>query len=165
MSMLISGTAAKGGNQRTKGKNVCVFLNLHILNIYRIMHELSWITTFGWRVMRFANDCHKWRSHESKSLTNRITSDPKIVIHSNKCIILFLACHFMSWTHNSTQNNYWLLILPLSLRTVFSDLVLQRPQLICDVTRMWGTLKFNLYGLCPWCMHITWWYQQLCYSL
>ena len=40
-----------------------------------------------------------WR-HGWKSLVNRITSDPKIVIHGNECIILFLTRYFMSLTHN-----------------------------------------------------------------
>ena len=93
---------------------------------------------FGSRVRWFANDFHEWRSHEWKSLANRLTSDevtsenhwqnrltsdPNIVIHGNECIILFLTCYFMSWTHNSAKNNYRLLISPLWLRTAFSDLV------------------------------------------
>ena len=45
--------------------------------IYRLMHELLWITIFGSRVRWFANDLHEWRSHMWKSLANRITSDPK----------------------------------------------------------------------------------------
>ena len=108
------------------------------------MHELPWITIFGSRVRRFANDFHEWRSHEWKSLANPLTSDtkivrhewkslanpltsdPKIVIHGKECIILFLARYFMFWTHNSAKNNYWSLIWPLSPRTAFSDLVLWR---------------------------------------
>ena len=31
------------------------------------------------------------------------TSDPKIVIHGNECIILFLTRYFMSWTHNPAK--------------------------------------------------------------
>ena len=62
--------------------------------IYRIMHELPWVTIFGSLMMRFANR-HSW-----KSLANCITSDPTIV--SNSCTILFL----MSWTHNSAKNKY-----------------------------------------------------------
>ena len=57
---------------------------------------------------------------------NRFTSDPKIVIHGNECIILFLTRYFMSWTLNSAKNNYRSLISPLLLRTVFSDLVFWR---------------------------------------
>ena len=112
--------------------------------ILRIMHELPWITILrlrvrqfandfhkwritilGSRLRQFANDFHKWRSHEWKSLANRITSDPEIVIHGNECIILFLTRYFVSWTHNSAKN-YRSLISPLSLRTVFSDLILWR---------------------------------------
>ena len=38
------------------------------------MHELPWITIFVSRVRRFAKAFHEWRSHEWKSLANRITS-------------------------------------------------------------------------------------------
>ena len=63
----------------------------------------------------------------SKSLANRITSDQRVVIHGNKCLILFLTRYFMSWTHNSAKKgNHRLLISPVSLRTVFSDLALWR---------------------------------------
>ena len=55
------------------------------------MHESPWITIFGSRVRRFANNFHEWRSHEWKLLAKRITSDPKIVIHGNECIIIFLT--------------------------------------------------------------------------
>ena len=67
-----------------------------------------------------------WFCHEWKSLANRVTSDPKVVIHGNECIILFLARYFISWTPNSATINYPSLISALSLRTVFSDLVLWR---------------------------------------
>ena len=40
--------------------------------------------------MRFANDFHSWLRHSWKSLANRLTRDPKIVIHSNSCIILYI---------------------------------------------------------------------------
>ena len=101
----------------------CSISSPNTLEIWRIMHSLPWITIFGSRVRRFANDFHEWRSHELKSLTNRLTSDPKIVIHGNECIILFLTRNYMSWTHNSAKNNYRSLISPLSLRTAFSVLV------------------------------------------
>ena len=99
------------------------------------MHELPWITIFGSRVRRFANDFHEGRSHKWKSLANRlnhwqiasrVSHEPKIVIHSNECIILFLTRYFMSWTHYSAKNNYRSLISLLSLRSFFSDLVLWR---------------------------------------
>ena len=41
--------------------------------------------------------------HEWKSLANRITSDPKIIIHGNECIILFLTRYLMSRTLNSAK--------------------------------------------------------------
>ena len=54
------------------------------------MHELLWITIL----------CHEWgdlpKTFTSEEVTsknycaNRITSDPKIVIHGNECIFYFL---------------------------------------------------------------------------
>ena len=113
------------------------------------MHELPWITIFGSRVRRFANDFHEWRSHEWKSLANRLTSDPKIVIHGKLChswkslanrltrdpkivihgnewIILFLTRYFMSWTQFCEKNIHRSLISQLSPRMVVSDLALWR---------------------------------------
>ena len=90
------------------------------------MHELPWITIFRSRVRRFVNDFNEWRSHEWKSLVNRITSDSKIVTHGNECIILFLTRYFMFLTHNFSKNNQRSLISQLSPRTVFSDLALWR---------------------------------------
>ena len=45
----------------------------------KIIHSLPWITIFGPLVMRFANEA------------NRLTRDPKIVIHGNSCIILYVC--------------------------------------------------------------------------
>ena len=75
----------------------------------KIMHELPWITIFGSRVRRFAHE----------SLVNRITSDPKIVIQGNECIILFLTRYCVSLKHNFSKNNHRSLISHLSPRTVF----------------------------------------------
>ena len=75
---------------------------------------------------RYANVFHGWRRHGGKSLANRLTSDPKVVIHSNVFIILFLTRNLMSWTHSSAKINYRSLILPLFPRTVFSYLALWR---------------------------------------
>ena len=44
----------------------------------------------GSLVVRFANDFHSWLYHLWKSLANRLTRDPKIFIHGNSCIILYL---------------------------------------------------------------------------
>ena len=38
---------------------------------------------------RFANNFHSWLHHSWKLLANRLTRDPKVVIHSNSCIILY----------------------------------------------------------------------------
>ena len=89
----------------------------------------AWVTVnndFLSRVRRFGNDFHEWRSHEWKSLTNRLTSDKKIVIHGNECIILFLTCYFMSWTHRSAKNYHWALISPLLPSAAFSGAALWR---------------------------------------
>ena len=97
--------------------------NYHnVCNKYRITFELPWIKFFGSWVCWFAHNFHGWWSHKWKLFAKCITSDPKIVIHGNECIILFFTCYFVSWTCNTTKNNYRSLILPLSLRTVFSDL-------------------------------------------
>ena len=71
------------------------------------------------------------------SLANRFTSDPNIVIHSKKYIILFLTRYLMSWTHNFTEK-YRSLISLLSWRRVWLSIVTS-PHLICDVTRTRGT--------------------------
>ena len=42
--------------------------------------------------MRFANDFHSWLRHEWKLLANRLTRDPKIVIH-----VMRFANDFHSW--------------------------------------------------------------------
>ena len=90
----------------------------------------AWVTVnndfFLSRVGWFANDFHEWRSHEWKSLANHLTSDQKIVIHDNECIILFLTRYFISWTHRSATKKHRSLISPLSLGTFFSDLTLWR---------------------------------------
>ena len=60
------------------------------------MHELPWITIFLSRVRRFGNDFHKWRSHEWKSLPNRLTSDKKSLFTVTNVSFYFLhaiLCH------------------------------------------------------------------------
>ena len=103
----------------------------------------AWVTVnndFLSRVRRFGNDFHEWRSHEWKSLPNRLTSDKKIVIHGNECIILFLTCYFMWWTHKSAKNYHRALISPLLPRAAFFwPSIVTSSQLICDVTRTQNT--------------------------
>ena len=112
------------------------------------MHELPWITILGHRIWRFAHDYHEWRSHKWKSLANHFTSNPKILIRGNECIILFLIHYFVSWIHNSTKNNHRLLISPLSLRTVFSALD-------CDITPidLWRRLLALWRHICRLILH------------
>ena len=105
--------------------------------------DSAWVTVnndFLSRVRRFGNDFHKWRSHEWKLLPNRPTSDKKIVIHGNECIILFLTCYFMSWTHKSAKNYHRALISPLLPRAAFFwPSIMTSPQLICDIMRTRNT--------------------------
>ena len=104
------------------------------------MHELPWITIFGSWVRRFANIFHEWQSHSWKSLGNSFTSDPKIVIQVNECIILFLTCYFMFWTHNSAKKQFSIPDFPIVAKDgLFWLSIVTSPELICDITRMWGT--------------------------
>ena len=104
------------------------------------MRELPLLAISGTRVRRFANNFRKWRSHEWKLLANRFTSDPKIVIHSNEYVILFLTRYCMSSARNSAKNNYRSQISPLSLGTgIFHLWHCDVAQLIGDVTRTWVT--------------------------
>ena len=70
----------------------------------------------------------QWFSRVTKSRVKIIAESlhewQRIVIHGNECVILFLTCYFMSWTHRSTTNYHWVLNSPLLPRAVFSDLAL-----------------------------------------
>ena len=57
---------------------------------------LPWITIFRLLVMRFDNDFHSWLRHLWIYLVNRLTRGPKIVIHGNSCIILYMLNHDLS---------------------------------------------------------------------
>ena len=107
-----------------------------IRKILRIMHELPWTPIFGSRVRRFANNFHEWRSHEWKLLANRITSDPKIVIHGNECIILFLTRYVM---YLNAQLRYKQLSIAdfaiVAKDGLFWLSIVTSLQLICDITR------------------------------
>ena len=59
--------------------------------------DFSEALSFSTRLL--TNGYHEWRSHEWKSLANHITSNPKMVIHGNECVILFLT-RYLSRTHN-----------------------------------------------------------------
>ena len=53
--------------------------------------------------MRFPNHFHSWLRHSWKWLENRLTRDPKIVIHGNSCIILYIQ-HGLPNTVKSPEN-------------------------------------------------------------
>ena len=69
--------------------------------------------------MRFANDFHSWLRHSRKSLANRLTPDPKMVIHGNSCIILYISSDLALGYHSFAPNlQYvspwnWLRIFPV----------------------------------------------------
>ena len=72
------------------------------LNTYMFMQEIKnnvWITVnndFLSRVGRFGNDFHEWRSHEWKSLPNRLTCDKKSLFTVTNVLFYFLhviLCH------------------------------------------------------------------------
>ena len=74
------------------------------------IHSLPWITNFGLLVMRFANDFHSWLRHTWKLLANRLTRDPKIIIHGNWCIILcifIMGIHILVSRHFYIANTPW----------------------------------------------------------
>ena len=106
--------------------------SFHYSTLLQLQNDIknnAWVTVnndFLSQVRRFGNDFHEWRSQEWKSLPNRLTSDKKIVIHGNECIILFLTRYFMSWTHKSAKNYHRALISPLLPRAAFSDRALWR---------------------------------------
>ena len=90
------------------------------------MHELPWITIFGLRVGRFANDFHEWRvtSENHLQIASRVT--PKLLFTVTNLLFYFLHA-IVSWTvHNSAKNNYRSLISPLPLRTGRSLLIWYR---------------------------------------
>ena len=121
MTEMVHWPRASNNNERELGqwqwiKNRCWTLknsSAQDPNSQRIMHQLSWITIFGSRVRRFANNI----------IGKSLTRDPKILVHGNECI-QFLTRYFMFWTQNSAKNNHLSLILPSSPRTVFSVLAL-----------------------------------------
>ena len=88
--------------------------------------------------------CHEWRSHEWKSLPNRLTSDNKSLLTPSLFdwaqtvtnVILLFTRYFMSRTHKSTKK--------LSSSAHFAIVakgclfwlnIVTSTQLICDVTR------------------------------
>ena len=52
--------------------------------------------------MRITNDFHSWLRHSWKLLANRLTRDPKIVIHGNSCIILYVFYTYLPHKQKKT---------------------------------------------------------------
>ena len=65
-----------------------------------------------------------------------ITSDPKIVIHANECIILFLTCYFTSLNAQLHQKQSSVTDLAIAAKdTLFLFSIVTSLQFICDVMR------------------------------
>ena len=84
----------------------------------------------------------QWFSRVTKSrlLANRITIDPKIIIHGDECVILFLTRYFMSlnaqFRYKQLPTANFAIVTKDSLSWFSIVLSLQ---FICDVMRMLGT--------------------------
>ena len=92
------------------------------MNKYRIIHELPWITS---------EVICKWFARVTKSRVKIIGEShhewPKIAIHGNECIVIFLTRYFISSEHTTPpKNNHRSFISPLSPRKIFSVLALWR---------------------------------------
>ena len=59
-------------------------------------------------MIRFANNFHSWLRHSWKPLANRLTRDPKIVIHGNSCIILYILNRVKSKLNSSDFLQCWI---------------------------------------------------------
>ena len=126
--------APKGGGITIKGIHAtvvnCDFTrpNLSLEDIRDIKNN-AWVTVNNDFSVTSGVIC-QWFSRVTSSLVKIIGKTPlewpKIVIHGNECIILFLTRYFISWTYRSATNNHWSPISPLSPGTVFSDLTLWR---------------------------------------
>ena len=80
--------------------------------IYRIMHELPWITIFG----------HKWGD---LPLANHITSDKKLLFTvTNVLFISYMLFYVLNIQFHLKKNNNWSPISPFSLGAIVSDLAL-----------------------------------------
>ena len=55
-------------------------------------------------VMRFTTDFQTWLRHSGKLLANRLTRDPKVVIHSNSCISLYIFLFGLEWSSLREQD-------------------------------------------------------------
>ena len=85
------------------------------------MYELPWVLIFV-----TIDAIRQWVSL-MKILAELPRSWQRISIHDSTYIILFATCHILCPEHKkSAKNNHQSLILPMSEKTVFSDLALWR---------------------------------------
>ena len=67
-------------------------------------------------------------------------SDQNIIIHGNECVILFLACYFMSWTYRFHYKQSSIAHFAIVAKDgLFWLNIVKSSPLSCDVTRMRGT--------------------------
>ena len=80
---------------------ICQWFSLVTSSLVKIIGK----SPHEWPKRRFANDFHSW-----KLLANRLTSDPKIVIHGNECIILYISIsNTLEILQSCTKRSRWLL--------------------------------------------------------
>ena len=115
-----------------------IIVSLTILKgkeILRIMHELPWITIFGSRVRRFANNFHDWRSHENHwQIASRVTQKSLFMVTN----VLFCFLHAI-WCPEHSIPPKQLLIADFTVvakDSLFWFSTVTSPQLICDVRRV-----------------------------
>ena len=102
------------------------------------MHELPWITIFGSRVRRFANNFHELRSHEWKSLiASRVTQKSLLTVKN----VLFYFLHAIWCPEHSIPPKQLSIadFAAVAKDSLFWFSIVTSRQLLCDVTRMWDT--------------------------
>ena len=73
--------------------SLCQSININPTNMYMYIKNNAWVTVnnvFLSQVRRFGNDFHEWRSHEWKTLPNRLTSDIKALFTVTNVLFYFL---------------------------------------------------------------------------
>ena len=83
--------------------------------------------------------CHEWRSHEWKLLAYRTTSDTNSLFTVKNILLYFL--HAISGPeHTIALKQFSIADLAIVAKDgLFWLSIVTSPQLICDVTRTWGT--------------------------
>ena len=111
--------------------------------IYKIMHELLWITIFWSQVRWFGNDFPAWRSHEWKSLANHIWSDQKKSLFIVTNVLFYflhaILCPETQFLWKQSDVTHFEIVVKDSF---FWLSIVTSPRLICDVkwTQSTGTV-------------------------